>query len=232
MNLRMWIRLLYARRKFKGKCYYLSGSENLLAPLSTEEEEYWVKKYDEENSLEARNKLIEHNMRLVIYVAKKYETVYATLEDLVSIGLLGLFKAIKTFRYDKNIKLATYASRCIDNEILMFLRKNQKRKNEISFDVPLNSDSEGNELLLEDVIASNEDSITDKIEKDYEKEILYEAIEDLNDREKTIIYMRYGLNGYEEQTQKETAEILGISQSYISRLEKRILKKMRLKFQV
>ena len=192
MNLRMWIRLLYARRKFKGKCYYLSGSENLLAPLSTEEEEYWVKKYDEENSLEARNKLIEHNMRLVIYVAKKYETEYATLEDLVSIGLLGLFKAIKTFRYDKNIKLATYASRCIDNEILMFLRKNQKRKNEISFDVPLNSDSEGNELLLEDVIASNEDSITDKIEKDYEKEILYEAIEDLNDREKTIIYMRYG----------------------------------------
>ena len=162
MNLRMWIRLLYARRKFKGKCYYLSGSENLLAPLSTEEEEYWVKKYDEENSLEARNKLIEHNMRLVIYVAKKYETEYATLEDL----------------------------------------------------------------------ASNEDSITDKIEKDYEKEILYEAIEDLNDREKTIIYMRYGLNGYEEQTQKETAEILGISQSYISRLEKRILKKMRLKFQV
>lgn len=132
MNLRMWIRLLYARRKFKGKCYYLSGSENLLAPLSTEEEEYWVKKYDEENSLEARNKLIEHNMRLVIYVAKKYETEYATLEDLVSIGLLGLFKAIKTFRYDKNIKLATYASRCIDNEILMFLRKNQKRKNEIS----------------------------------------------------------------------------------------------------
>ena len=123
-------------------------------------------------------------------------------------------------------------ARCIDNEILMFLRKNQKRKNEISFDVPLNSDSEGNELLLEDVIASNEDSITDKIEKDYEKEILYEAIEDLNDREKTIIYMRYGLNGYEEQTQKETAEILGISQSYISRLEKRILKKMRLKFQV
>ena len=114
----------------------------------------------------------------------------------------------------------------------MFLRKNQKRKNEISFDIPLNSDSEGNELLLEDVIASNEDSITDKIEKDYEKEILYEAIEDLNDREKTIIYMRYGLNGYEEQTQKETAEILGISQSYISRLEKRILKKMRLKFQV
>lgn len=171
-------------------------------------------------------------MRLVIYVAKKYETEYATLEDLVSIGLLGLFKAIKTFRYDKNIKLATYASRCIDNEILMFLRKNQKRKNEISFDVPLNSDSEGNELLLEDVIASNEDSITDKIEKDYEKEILYEAIEDLNDREKTIIYMRYGLNGYEEQTQKETTEILGISQSYISRLEKRILKKMRLKFQV
>ena len=227
MNLRMWIRLLYARRKFKGKCYYLSGSENLLAPLSTEEEEYWVKKYDEENSLEARNKLIEHNMRLVIYVAKKYETEYATLEDLVSIGLLGLFKAIKTFRYDKNIKLATYASRCIDNEILMFLRKNKKKKVEVSLEETLNYDSEGNTLALEDVLGTDEDIVLENVSKCEEAKYLSSELNTLNDREKLIMTLRYGLNNTEEYTQKEVANMLGISQSYISRIEKKVIKRIK-----
>lgn len=230
MNLRDRIKLWWIKRRWKGKCLYLSGTETLKEPLSAEDEQYWINKYITENSLAARNELIEHNLRLVIYVAKKYETDYATLEDLVSIGMLGLFKAIKTFKCDKNIKLATYASRCIDNEILMFLRKNQKRKNEVSFDEPLNSDNEGNELLLEDIIPSDEMAVTEKIDKNNQKEVLLKALDELTPREREIIAMRYGLDGMEEMTQKETAEKLGISQSYISRLEKKILKKLRLKF--
>lgn len=211
-----------------GKCYYICGNEFLKPPLSLEEETKYLKEFSETQSLEARDKLIEHNMRLVIYVAKRYETNFATLEDLISIGTLGLIKAITSFKADKNIKLATYASRCIDNEILMFLRKSQKRKIEVSLDEPLNSDGEGNELLLEDVIAASDKPIDEELDDEKLKEELLKAVEGLNDREKEIISLRFGLNGKIELTQKETAELLGISQSYISRLEKKILSKLRL----
>jgi len=228
MNIFTKLKLLFIRHKLLGKCYYICGNESLKPPLSLEEEQECLKEYHESKSIEARDKLIEHNMRLVIYVAKRYETAYATLEDLVSIGTLGLIKAITSFKADKNIKLATYASRCIDNEILMFLRKNQKRKVEISLDEPLNSDAEGNELLLEDVIPSTDKTIQEELDDERLKEELMHAIDDLSPREKEIISLRFGLNGVKELTQKETAELLGISQSYISRLEKKIISKLRL----
>lgn len=211
--------------KTQGQTLYINGSEVLKAPLSSEDEEKYVKEFAN-GSKEARDILIEHNLRLVVYVAKRYETNITNLEDLISIGTLGLIKAINTFKLDKNIKLATYASRCIENEILMFLRKKVRIKNEISLDEPLKCDYDGNELLLSDILSENEFKIIEDINYSEKTKELEEAISELKDREKEILTMRFGLFNQEEKTQKETAEILGISQSYISRLEKRILKKL------
>lgn len=205
---------------------YINGSENLLPPLSKEEEEYHVREYGKGN-IESRNILIEHNLRLVVYVAKRYDTNINNLEDLISIGTLGLIKAINTFKLDKNIKLATYASRCIDNEILMFLRKKSKTKVEISLDEPLKVDYDGNELLLEDILCESENNIYDSLDKEERLKSLNEALNELKPREREILSLRFGLDGKEELTQKETSDLLNISQSYISRLEKRIIKKLK-----
>lgn len=212
--------------KFNSTTFYITGNENLLPPLSKEEEDKLVEKYTLNGDIEARNTLIEHNLRLVVYVAKRFDTNITNLEDLISIGTLGLIKAINTYKLDKNIKLATYASRCIENEILMHLRKYQRTKLEISLDEPLKADYDGNELLLQDILQDNSISIFDEIDSLEDVKSLEDALTILNDREKEIIELRYGLNGKEELTQKETAELLGISQSYISRLEKKILKKL------
>ncbi len=206
--------------------YYINGSDTLPPPLSKNEEAELFVAYNN-GSLEARNKLIEHNLRLVVYVAKRYEVNTTNLEDLISIGCLGLIKAISTFKADKNFKLATYASRCIENEILMHLRKKSKQKLEVSLDEPLNIDYDGNELLLSDILSNNEDSFLGNIEDNEKRKHMYEAIEMLKDREKEIIKLRYGLDNGVEMTQKEVAEMLDISQSYISRLEKRIIKKLK-----
>ncbi len=214
-------------RLFGGRSvYYVNGKEVLPPPLDPQDEERYINLFLK-GDLEARNKLIEHNLRLVVYVAKRYETNITNLEDLVSIGTLGLIKAINTFKTDKNIKLATYASRCIENEILMHLRKKARTRNEVSLDEPLKCDYDGNELLLSDVLSENEMKIIDDIDNDEKRNELLEAIKTLKPREQEILEMRFGLNGREEMTQKETAETLGISQSYISRLEKRILKKLK-----
>lgn len=205
--------------------YYINGNDTLPPPLTKEEEAELFLMY-QKGSLEARNKLIEHNLRLVVYVAKKYEVNTTNLEDLISIGCLGLIKAISTFDANKNFKLATYASRCIENEILMHLRKKSKQKLEVSLDEPLNIDYDGNELLLSDILSNSEDSFIGDIEDNEKRKSMYEAIEMLKDREKEIIKLRYGLDTGVEKTQKEVAEMLDISQSYISRLEKRIIKKL------
>lgn len=228
MNLFERIKYWFLKRRLKGECYYINGSEVLKPPLSPEDEAKWLASYQVDRNIAARDQLIEHNMRLVIYVAKRYDTDLANLEDLVSIGTMGLIKAIKTFNSDKKIKLATYASRCIENEILMFLRKNSKRKFEVSLDEPLNRDAEGNELLLQDIIPTAEVSVVDTLDDNRRKAELLEAIKDLSEREQEIIAMRFGLFDRQELTQKETADLLGISQSYISRLEKRIIQKLRL----
>ena len=212
--------------KLSSTTYYITGSENLLPPLSKEEEDKLVEIYNNTGDLEARNSLIEHNLRLVVYVAKKFDSNINNLEDLISIGTLGLIKAINTYKLDKNIKLATYASRCIENEILMHLRKYQRTKLEVSLDEPLKADYDGNELLLQEILLDNSISIFDEIDSKEDASNLEDALSVLNDREKEIIELRYGLNGKIELTQKETAELLGISQSYISRLEKKILKKL------
>lgn len=209
-----------------GEVDYINGSESLPAPLEKEDEEKTIEEYMN-GSLAARNRLIEHNLRLVVYVAKRYETNLYNLEDLISIGTLGLVKAIQTFKPEKNIKLATYASRCIENEILMYLRKKSKRKNDVSLDEPLKCDYDGNELLLGDILSESDNKVLEDINDGEEKEELYKAIETLRPREKQILSMRFGLNGMKEYTQKETAEMLGISQSYISRLEKRIIRKLK-----
>ena len=209
----------------EGEVYYINGSETLLPPLEKEEEAELLEK-SINGDLQARNKLIEHNLRLVVYVAKRFETNSFNLEDLISIGTLGLIKAISTFKCDKNIKLATYASRCIENEILMFLRKKSKMKVEVSLDEPLKMDYDGNELLLSDVLGTDSNEISDNLVEDEKKEALYKAIDSLKPREKTILKMRFGLFDCEEMTQKDVADTLGISQSYISRLEKRIIKKL------
>ncbi len=206
--------------------YYINGSENLLPPLSKEEEDYYVQQY-ENGDIEARNKLIEHNLRLVVYVAKRYDTDINNLEDLISIGTIGLIKAINTFKLDKNIKLATYASRCIENEILMYLRKKSKSKVEVSLDEPLKVDYDGNELLLEDILCDADTKVYDSLDQEEKINQLNEALKQLKPRERKILAMRFGLDGYEELTQKETSDMLNISQSYISRLEKRILKKLK-----
>ena len=221
-----WIK----RWLFKKKVLFYIGRHDVLkAPLKGKEEEdalTRLKNGDEQ----ARDLLIEHNLRLVVYVAKKYDSLQnGSIEDLISIGTIGLVKAVNTFKMDKNIKLATYASRCIENEILMFLRKNNKLRQEISLDEPLNVDYDGNELLLSDIIGTDKDIVQDEIEHNDQKEKFYKALHHLNKREQQILMMRYGLIGHEELTQKDVADILGISQSYISRLEKKIIKKLRMK---
>ena len=203
---------------------YINGSETLLPPLDKEKEEYYISRLKYKD-LEARNKLIEHNLRLVVFIARKYETDLYNLEDLISIGTLGLIKGIQTFNADKNIKLATYASRCIENEILMYLRKKSKMKGEVSLDEPLKCDYDGNELLLQDILTTNEHEVEDNLEYNEKRKLMYDAIKELKDKEKEILILRYGLKNNEEMTQKEVADFLGISQSYISRLEKRIIKK-------
>ena len=215
--------------KREGGIHYIGGNDILPAPLSTDREGECIKNLIENNDEEAKSMLIEHNLRLVVYIAKKFDNTGVGVEDLISIGTIGLIKGINTFKPDKNIKLATYASRCIENEILMYLRKNNKTKLEVSIDEPLNVDWDGNELLLSDILRTDEDVISKGIESEVEKKLLYKAIEKLNHREKVIVEMRYGLNNKdgEEMTQKEVADSLGISQSYISRLEKKIIKRLK-----
>ena len=199
--------------------HYIGGSDTLPPPLTREREAELLADMDEA----ARQELIEHNLRLVVYIARRFENTGINIEDLISIGTIGLIKAVGTYRTDKNIKLATYASRCIENEILMYLRKNANRKGEVSFDEPLNTDWDGNELLLSDVLGTDEDVVMRPIEEDVDRSLLAAAISTLSPREKEIITLRFGLGGGKEQTQKEVADRLGISQSYISRLEKRII---------
>ena len=215
--------------KREGGIHYIGGNDILPAPLSTDREGECIKNLIENNDEEAKSMLIEHNLRLVVYIAKKFDNTGVGVEDLISIGTIGLIKGINTFKPDKNIKLATYASRCIENEILMYLRKNNKTKLEVSIDEPLNVDWDGNELLFSDILGTDEDVISKGIESEVEKKLLYKAIEKLNHREKVIVEMRYGLNNKdgEEMTQNEVADSLGISQSYISRLEKKIIKRLK-----
>lgn len=218
-----------ARKMSEGEIYYVNGPDVLPAPLSREEETECIDNLDIDPG--ARDALIEHNLRLVVYIAKKFESTGIGIEDLVSIGTLGLIKAINTFRSDKNIKLATYASRCIENEILMYIRKNSSQRGEVSIDEPLNVDWDGNELLLSDVLGSEENSVSYELEQAEERRIIREAVLKLNERERTIIEMRYGLFGRQEMTQKDVADELGISQSYISRLEKKIILQLKAEIQ-
>lgn len=207
--------------------YFVGSTDKLPEPLSKEDEVKYVELSMEGDEF-ARTKLIEHNLRLVVFLAKKYENTGVDLEDLVSIGTIGLIKGVNTYKLDKNIKLATYASRCIDNEILMFLRKNKRRRGEISFEDSLSYDSEGNELHLEDILGTADDIVTRPLEEEIEKKILYQELSKLNDRDKEIMIMRYGLFNTKEMTQKEVAHALGISQSYISRIEKKVISRFKL----
>ncbi len=211
---------------FKKEIFYINSPQILPPPLEKEEEEKCVLEFINGNA-KARNKLVEHNLRLVVYVAKKFESSGVNIEDLISIGTIGLIKAVNTFKPDKNIKLATYASRCIENEILMYLRKVNHQKLDISLDEPLNVDWDGNELLLSDVLGSDGLEINDNVEMEDERRILHQCMEDLTGRERQIMNMRFGMGGEKEKTQKEVADELGISQSYISRLEKRIILKLK-----
>ncbi len=206
--------------------YYINGSESLPPPLTPEEEAAAVEELSQ-GSDTARSQLIEHNLRLVVYIARKFENTGINIEDLISIGTIGLIKAVNTFRADKNIKLATYASRCIENEILMYLRKNSRTHSEVSIEEPLNIDWEGNELLLSDVLGTDTDSVSGSLETEMEITVLKNAVNRLAPREREIMELRFGLRGGEEYTQKQVADVLGISQSYISRLEKKILKRLK-----
>ena len=208
------------------KIFYVGGSDNLPAPLSSKEEEEAIKKLDKGDD-NARKLLVEHNLRLVVYIAKKFENTGVGIEDLVSIGTIGLMKAINTFNSEKKIKLATYASRCIENEILMYLRRSNRLKSEISIDEPLNQDSDGNELLLSDILGTEEDITSRRLEDEVDQKLLKASISKLNKREKDIMELRFGFITGNEKTQKEVADMLGISQSYISRLEKKIIGKMK-----
>ena len=211
----------------KNEVHYIGGAEILPAPLSSEEETLLLTHLDDD-VLEARQTLIEHNLRLVVYIAKKFDNTGVGVEDLISIGTIGLIKAINTFKSDKNIKLATYASRCIENEILMHLRRNSRIKTEVSIDEPLNVDWDGNELLLSDILGTEEDLVYKDLEDEVDLNLLEQAMDILSDRERTIIELRYGIgHDDEEMTQKEVADLLGISQSYISRLEKKIIRRLR-----
>ncbi len=219
-------------RKFSKKdldelpIFYINGSQTLPPPLSPEEENEVLSRFSADDS-ESKQILVERNLRLVVYIAKKFENTGVDLEDLISIGTIGLMKAINTFNIGKNIKLATYASRCIENEILMYLRRNNRLKGEVSIDEPLNQDRDGNELLLSDILGTDEDIIYKDLEEEVDYKLLKIAISKLTDKEKYIMNLRFGLEGYKEKTQKEVADMLGISQSYISRLEKKIMIKMR-----
>lgn len=206
--------------------FYINGPETLPAPLTPEQEAEVMKKI-ERGEKNAREPLITHNLRLVVYIAKKFDSNGASVEDLISIGTIGLIKAVNTFCPDRNIKLATYASRCIENEILMFLRKSSQLKNEVSIDEPLNVDWDGNELLLSDVLGSDKDIVNRGIEQEVECNLLLQAVSKLSPRERSIMELRFGLAGNKEHTQKEVADSLGISQSYISRLEKRIIERLK-----
>lgn len=227
MNLFKRIKLkikLFFLKRFSKNVYYINGSDNLPPPLPEEVEDEMIENIHVQY---ARDMLIEHNLRLVVYIAKRFENTGAGIEELISIGTFGLIKAISTFNKDKNIKLATYASRCIENEILMYIRKSASHKKEVSIDEPLSVDWDGNELLLSDVLGSEGDSVSRTMEEDEEKRIIREAVKNLPERERVIVEMRFGLLGGRELTQKEVADELGISQSYISRLEKKIMAELR-----
>ena len=213
----------FIKKLFCKNIYYVGSLDKLPEPLSKEEEIRLVS----EGSKDSKNKLIEHNLRLVVFLAKKYENTGVDLEDLVSIGTIGLIKGVETYNLDKNIKLATYASRCIDNEILMFLRKNKKRRGEISFEDSLSFDAEGNELRLEDILGTDNDIVTRDLEHEVERKLLYEEVAKLSGRDKEIMVLRYGLYNTKELTQKEVALKLGISQSYISRIEKKVINRLK-----
>ena len=226
---KVWFRKRKADLHAEGEILYIGGTEVLPSPLSNEEELCMLERWGTEQEEEAKAVLIEHNLRLVVYIAKKFDNTGVGVEDLISIGTIGLIKAINTFNPGKNIKLATYASRCIENEILMFLRRNSKTHKEVSIDEPLNVDWDGNELLLSDILGTEEDVIGKGLEDEVERKLLRKAVSRLNDRERCIIRMRFGLGmpDGQEMTQKEVAELLGISQSYISRLEKKIMKQLK-----
>lgn len=211
----------------QGDIHYIGGVEVLPPPLEADKESEIIGDLGTEYEDEAKSVLIEHNLRLVVYIAKKFDNTGVGVEDLISIGTIGLIKSINTFKPDKNIKLATYASRCIENEILMYLRKSQNQRSEISIDEPLNTDWDGNELLLSDILGTEPDCVMRPIEDDVDRELLAHSIQQLTEREQQIISMRFGLGGRDELTQKEVADIMGISQSYISRLEKRIIGRLK-----
>ena len=222
----MWLRRLLDRLGLlpKQDVHYIGGSDTLPPPLTREREAELLARLSDED---ARQEVIEHNLRLVVYIARRFENTGINIEDLISIGTIGLIKAVNTYRSDKNIKLATYASRCIENEILMHLRKTAPQKSEVSFDEPLNTDWDGNELLLSDILGTDEDLVLKPIEDDVDRQLLMDAVDKLTARERTIITLRFGLGGREEKTQKEVADLMGISQSYISRLEKRIIVRLK-----
>ncbi len=225
--MKLWNRIVQFWLSWRAKgTFYIGGSESLPVPMNREEEAQTIEDFMN-GSLTARDKLIERNLRLVVYIARRFENTGTNIEDLISIGSIGLIKAIETFNVEKKIKLATYASRCIENEILMHLRKTSKLKSEVSFDEPLNSDADGNELLLSDILGTDEHIISEDVEKKIERQFMFSAIDLLDKREKYIMECRFGLNGKEEMTQKEVADLLGISQSYISRLEKKIIHDLR-----
>ncbi|MFC7061291.1 RNA polymerase sporulation sigma factor SigE [Halobacillus seohaensis] len=229
-KLKFWLYKIAIKLGIKQKeIYYIGGSEALPPPLSREEERDLLERLPKGDKA-ARAMLIERNLRLVVYIARKFENTGLNIEDLISIGTIGLIKAVNTFDLEKKIKLATYASRCIENEILMHLRKSNKLKTEVSFDEPLNVDWDGNELLLSDILGTEEDLITKGMEKKVDKKLLLSALEQLNDREKEIMELRFGLIGKKEKTQKDVADMLGISQSYISRLEKKIIRRLQREF--
>ncbi|MBL4930784.1 MULTISPECIES: RNA polymerase sporulation sigma factor SigE [Clostridium] len=219
-------RILSKLKLFRKKVYYVGGNDALPPPLSKEEEEQLVSNLMNGNE-KVRSTLIERNLRLVVYIARKFENTGVGVEDLISVGTIGLIKAVNTFNPEKKIKLATYASRCIENEILMYLRRNSKVKAEISFYEPLNIDWDGNELLLSDILGTENDIVYNLIEDEVDKQLLFMVLKNLNDREKEIVKLRFGLYGSREKTQKEVADMLGISQSYISRLEKKIINRLK-----
>jgi RNA polymerase sporulation-specific sigma factor len=227
----IYIKMLKILGVEKADMFYIAGNDKLPAPLDVTEEQLLLEKLMKKDS-EAKNVLIERNLRLVVYIAKKFENSGINIEDLVSIGTIGLMKAVNSYNLDKNIKLATYSSRCIENEILMFLRKNNRIKTEISIDEPINIDNEGNDLSLGDILGTENDSIFKAIEDDDNKKVLFEAIKKLNNREKIIMKLRYGFDGVDELTQKEVADKLGISQSYISRIEKKVINGLKKDFSI
>ena len=227
MNLRKLLCILGLQRE--QDIFYIGGSDILPPPLKGAQEQAALEAL-ERGDEDAKQTLVEHNLRLVVYIARRFENTGINIEDLISIGTIGLMKAIGTYRLEKKIKLATYASRCIENEILMYIRKTANQKTEISLDEPINMDGEGNELLLSDILGTDEDTISRPLEEDVDKKVLRQALDTLPPREQEIVFLRYGLEGRKELTQKEVAQTMGISQSYISRLEKRILQRLRKEF--